>query len=66
MRLASIEAGHRQALHDSELDASNEEGGGGGLCPQTKTAPGFRRLWRCPGAYYWQCGTLLAVSTLIC
>mmetsp|Transcript_77346 Transcript_77346/g.154981 ORF Transcript_77346/g.154981 Transcript_77346/m.154981 type:complete len:162 (+) Transcript_77346:128-613(+) len=32
MRLASIEAGHRQALHDSELDAPNEKGGGGGLC----------------------------------
>ena len=32
MRLASIEAGHRQALRDSELDASNEKGGGGGLC----------------------------------
>ena len=45
MRLASIEAGHRQALRDSELDASNEEGGGGGLRPQTRAVVVEARLW---------------------
>jgi len=40
MRLASIEAGHREALRDSELDASNEEGGGGGLRPSDASGGG--------------------------